>query len=191
VSIVISRFPVILASGSPRRRELLSSLFENFQVIEPNLDESSDIVPLDMRAAALAKAKADAVKDGVSLIIAADTIVELDQLAHGKPTSNESAFAMLSHLSGRTHSVITGVCLLWPEGEHTFVDKAHVTFKQLAADEISEYIATGEPMDKAGAYAVQGLGKRLIDRVQGDRETVVGLPVRRLREKLAALGLIE
>ena len=188
---MIPKFPVVLASASPRRRQLLGQLFQSFTVIEPNLNESSDVLPLEARAEHLASKKANAVQVRDALVVASDTIVGIGTKEFGKPADSDQARHMLVELSGRKHRVVTAVCLLWPGGEKVFHEVATVRFNSLSPDQIDKYVATGEPLDKAGGYAIQGEGATLVESFEGDRDTVIGLPVRRLRSELEDLGLLE
>ena len=191
---------VILASASPRRRQLLADAGVTFTVRASEVDEALDADLLaDPREAAkkLAERKAGAVVQevlaegytGMAAILGADTMVVLDGEIFGKPANLSHATHMLRRLSGRTHEVITAVSV-WmvaapdPEqvslGFRTFADVARVTFRELSDEEISSYLRKGESFDKAGAYAVQGAGADLVARVEGDLDTVIGLPVGRL-----------
>ncbi len=184
---------ILLASSSPRRREILTMAGIGFDVLCADTDESflpgtapQDVVML------LARRKAEAVSQfpeaAGRTIVAADTIVYLNGRILGKPHSKDEAFSMLSSLSGRTNEVFTGVCI-WEAGHggRVFYEKSSVEFYPLSQEEIREYIATGEPMDKAGAYGIQGRGSLLVRRIDGDYFNVMGLPVaklfRELREK--------
>lgn len=185
---------LILASNSPRRRELLGQIgIKNFKMISPDVDESVEpglspaqiVERLSRRKAAAAAGKAG--PDG--LIIAADTVVALDGAVLGKPRNKEGAFAMLAALSGREHHVYTGVTVLQGERTVTEHEETAVTFRALEEEEIWGYIATGEPMDKAGAYGIQGLGALLVSGIRGDYCNVVGLPVFRLGRMLGRFGI--
>ncbi len=202
-----SSLDVILASGSPRRRALLEDAGVKFTVRVSEVDESLDADTLaDPSEAAkkLAERKAGAVVQevlaedyrGTAVIVGADTMVVLDREIFGKPRSLSDAKHMLRQLSGRTHEVLTAVSV-WlvsaPEPEkislgfRTFIDAAQVTFRSLDDDEIAEYLKKGESFDKAGAYAVQGAGADLVSSVEGDMNTVIGLPVKRLLEEFPDL----
>ena len=185
---------IILASNSPRRKELLGRMgIEEFKVSAPNVEESVEeglspariVEELSQRKAQAAAKKAGP-KD---IIIAADTVVALDGAVLGKPRSEEDAFAMLSALSGREHHVYTGVTVLQGERAVTEHEETAVQFRDLAPEEIRSYIAAGEPMDKAGAYGIQGLGALLVSGIRGDYCNVMGLPVFRLGRILAGFGL--
>lgn len=185
---------IILASASPRRRELLTMLgLRDFKIIPAKGDE---IFPADMNpgdaAAAVSRAKAEEVtklcKDD-DIIIAADTIVSLDDEILGKPADKEDAYRMLTHLSGCSHSVYTGVTVI--RGNETFseYEKTLVRFRELNDREICAYIETGEPMDKAGAYGAQGIGSLFVEGIDGDFFNVMGLPLCRLSKMLQKLGV--
>lgn len=191
MSAVVPRFPVVLASASPRRAALLGRILEKFQVYDANVDESSSLLPLEHRAVHLALEKARSVTVAGCLVVGADTIVGIDDESFGKPVSDADARDMLERLSGGEHRVMTGVALLWPGGEHSFCDVTRVTFRPLTAEEIDLYVQTGEPRDKAGAYAIQGGAQKFATSVDGDVDTVIGLPVARLKVELDRLGLIE
>ncbi len=178
---------VVLASGSPRRRELLARLIPEFEVLVSEVDEDA-LTFGDARSTAerLAEAKALAVarlRPG-SLVIGGDTVVSFLGRNFGKPRDAEDAKSMLRTLSGRTHEVVTGVCLVSPQGVETFSDTTHVTFRPLSNEEIDAYVATGEPMDKAGAYAIQGGAGGFVARREGSETNVVGLPLELLEERL-------
>lgn len=184
----------ILASQSPRRRELLGTIGLDFEVIVSDADESAvskDNVPVGVYVQELALIKASAVAKKVlkykdALIISADTIVTLDGEVLGKPKDEEDAFRMLSALSGREHEVYTGYCVMRIKDGYTVCNnvKTAVHFKDISENKIRSYIKTGEPMDKAGAYGIQGLGGMLIEKIDGDYANVVGLPVSALADTL-------
>ena len=180
---------IILASASPRRQELLRNAGISFTVQPADINETplAGEAPRDC-AERLAREKALAVSrnNPGQWVLGADTIVVVDEAILGKPRDNEDAARMLRLLSGRTHAVITGVCVVEPvdSGQRSVVGKINtssettlVTFCGLSDEEIREYVATGEPMDKAGAYAIQGMASRWIPRIEGDYSNVVGLPV--------------
>ncbi len=181
------QYEIFLASKSPRRRELIAELGMPFVFGSPDADES---VPegTDPRAAALlvAERKADAARTMPEatgrIIVSADTIVVVDGRIFGKPANEADARAMLSVLSGREHQVMTGVCVVMPDGrKDSFCECTDVRFFAMSDEEIAAYTATGEPMDKAGAYGIQGIGKLLVEGISGDYYNVVGLPVSRLK----------
>lgn len=185
---------LILASKSPRRKELLERMgLKDFKVAAPNVDESVEpgLPPARMvEELSLRKARAAAHRAGPNdLIIAADTVVALDGAVLGKPHSEDEAFTMLSALSGREHHVYTGVTVLRGDEAVTQHEETAVTFRPLSPEEIRAYIATGEPMDKAGAYGIQGLGALLVSGIRGDYCNVVGLPVYRLGRILSEFGV--
>ena len=181
---------IILASNSPRRRELLAQIgIRDFQILSPDVDEAVEpgLSPARMvEALSLRKAQAAAGRAGADdLIIAADTVVALDGRVLGKPRDQEEAFAMLSALSGREHRVYTGVTVLGGGQAATEHEETAVAFRALSPEEIRDYIATGEPMDKAGAYGIQGVGALLVQGIRGDYCNVVGLPLFRLGRMLS------
>lgn len=167
---------LILASQSPRRRELLERAGISFEVYVAGVPEEirPGESPQDY-VCRLAKAKASAAPG--QLVLGADTVVVLDKLILEKPTDAADAARMLRLLSGREHSVITGVCLRVGESCLVESSETRVRFLELSAAEIDMYVASGEPADKAGAYAIQGLASKFIDRIEGDYCNVVGLPV--------------
>jgi septum formation protein len=184
-------YPVILASGSPRRKELLGQLVSEFEVVAADVDEDAlTVEDAELTARILAREKALAVfaLHSDSVVIGGDTVVALEidgvmtQLT--KPVDEADAVRILGLLSGRTHAVITGVCVKWPKGISVFAERSEVTFAKMSDAQISEYVATGEPMDKAGAYGLQGGARKFVTQIKGDMENVIGLPVDRLREAL-------
>ncbi|MCL2360978.1 MAG: Maf family protein [Defluviitaleaceae bacterium] len=181
---------IILASGSPRRRQLFAQVGIPCEVVVSGADETISGAP-DYQVRELALRKACAVQRLVGpddVIIAADTLVYIDGMVLGKPESPDDAFAMLKSLSGRCHTVYTGVAVLRGEKEILFADTTLVYFRELSDEEIWGYIATGEPFDKAGAYGVQDKGALLVDHVEGDYFTVVGLPVAKVAAALREMG---
>ena len=185
---------LILASTSPRRAEILHDAGFSFAVVASAVDETP--VPGESPTALvqrLADAKAElaaARAVGPAIILAADTVVTLEGHIFGKPRSSDDARHMLEALSGRTHAVVTGVTLIrLPDAERrSFVESTLVHFAQLSSEEVTRYLATGEPHDKAGAYAIQGHAGRYIPRIEGDYFNVVGLPLARVTQALAELG---
>ncbi len=179
--------PVVLASASPRRRELLSAMGISFTVRVSEADESLPAgTPPVLGAQAVARRKAEAVLplcEG-ALVIAADTTVDLDGTSLGKPRDPDEARAMLRALSGRTHRVHTGVCVSYRGRTLSATETTAVTFRDLDDAEIAAYVATGEPMDKAGAYGIQGKGGALVSDTDGEFDNVVGLPCRLLARLL-------
>lgn len=176
---------IILASGSPRRRELLEMAGVPFSVITADVDESlpEGIDPVEA-VQLLAGKKAAAIQEEAKLILAADTVVALDGEIFGKPSDIEDAKRILRTLSGKIHQVHTGVCLREGNREKRFCVTAQVEFYPLTEEEISRYVDSGEPMDKAGAYGIQGKGALLIRRIEGDYYTIVGLPIARVVREL-------
>lgn len=183
---------LVLASASPRRAALLGMLGLDFDVIPADLDEG--LAPGEAPEAAaerlaLDKAAAVAAQHADALVIGSDTIVVLDGVALGKPGTAEEAVEMLLRLEGREHRVATGLAVLAPGPvARTTVEVARVRFRGFDRRTAERYVATGEPMDKAGAYGIQGYGATLVESISGDFFTVMGLPVARLVELLDALG---
>jgi septum formation protein len=182
----------VLASSSPRRQELLKLLLTDFEVVPSHVDESVLVGESPERLVArLAREKAVAVQRHYpsARIIGADTVVVRDTEILGKPASGDDSWNMLRKLSGKTHQVLTGVCLLYLDT--TFVESSttDVTFCHLTDPEIEAYLRSGEPFDKAGAYAIQGLGARFVQRIDGCYFNVVGLPVPRLYQMIKRLDL--
>ncbi len=180
---------VILASKSPRRREILSSLGVKFEIISADADESCEIEDPEqmVRELALRKGRATRAlleKDGTwdedTLIIASDTVVALGNTVLGKPRDGAHAAEMLHALAGNDHRVVSGIALLWGKHEVSDFDSTVVHFAPMRDEEIAWYVQSGEPADKAGAYAVQGLASLWIRGLEGDYFNVVGLPVYRL-----------
>jgi septum formation protein len=182
----------ILASSSPRRRQLLELIGLPFQVVLPEADEEPlpDEEPISfVRRAARDKAIEVAHRHPDELVLGADTVVEIDHAILGKPGSPDVAEEMLRTLSGREHLVHTAVALVNDGRCHDLIDTARVRCVDFTEQMISWYVSTGEPLDKAGAYAVQGLGGLLVKSVEGSPHTVVGLPIHRLPELFAAHNL--
>ncbi|MBL8065155.1 MAG: Maf family protein [Chthonomonadaceae bacterium] len=205
-------FSVVLASASPRRIELLKSLIPNFEVVPADIleeDHVHDDPWVTAQRTAREKALAVAARRPKALVIAGDTVVALRgagfqpardedsnamsagrmpapqgwiQLA--KPADEADACRMLGLLQGRAHTVVTGVCLVWPGGFSAFTEATQVTFKRMSDAEVAAYVATGEPMDKAGAYGFQGGARPFVERVEGSATNVIGLPMEKLREAL-------
>ena len=184
-------FRLILASGSPRRRELLTQMGYTFEIIVPDVDEdvsghARDVVGI------LSQRKAQAVADtqDSGIIIASDTLVSLSGEALGKPHDAADAHRMLRMLSGETHEVFTGVTIIdaAAKKQQTQVVRTGVIFRDLSDEEIDAYIATGEPMDKAGAYAIQGGAHGFVEGFEGSYENVIGFPVDEIRVMLKDFG---
>jgi len=187
--------PVILASGSPRRHELLGYMGVPFEVLTTDVDETvADPTPDCALELALRKARAaaEALKPRQEgLVLAADTVVWCEGQLLGKPVDARDAARMLSLIAGRWHEVYTGVCALnLADGRtETLLARSRVHLASLTEDEIVAYVATGEPMDKAGAYAIQGLGGAFIDEIAGSPSNVMGLPMAQTRALLKRFGL--
>ena len=184
---------LILASGSPRRRQLLEQIGLTFVVRSSDVDESVSpgLTPAQV-VESLSARKGEAVAAEAApgdLVLSADTVVALDGAILGKPRDRAEGEAMLTALSGRTHQVYTGVTLLQDGRRLTEHEVTAVTFRPLSPGEIAAYVSTGEPMDKAGAYGIQGLGALLVERLEGDYFNVMGLPLSRLGEMLAQFGV--
>ncbi len=183
--------PIVLASGSPRRKQLLEMLRIPFRVMPPDVDEH--VLPgeaPDRYVTRLSRAKAEAVVTRApgELVLAADTTVVLDGAIFEKPTSPAHAVEMLSRLQGNTHEVMTAVAVARDGDLAQALDVSRVTFRPADRPTLEAYVATGEPLDKAGAYAIQGLGAPLIERVEGDFFGVMGLPLRLALDLLARFG---
>ena len=171
---------VILASSSPRRRELLTAAGIAFEAVAADVDES--VLKLEppgehVRRLALEKARRGLEIHPNAVVIGADTIVLVGSVILGKPRNAEDATRMLQVLSGREHEVLTGLAVISARRSIVEVVRTRVWFNPLSEDEIASYVASGEPLDKAGAYAIQGMGSRFVDRIQGSCSNVVGLPV--------------
>jgi septum formation protein len=183
---------VILASASPRRRELLSLIFDDFQVLPSEFEESevpTDLPPVrHVEYSATMKARDVARKHPGSLVIGSDTIVVVGDRILGKPSDAADAGLMLRDLSGRTHEVYTGLAVILGDMERTGVECTDVAFRKLTDEMISRYVSSGEPMDKAGAYAIQGRAAVLIKSIRGCYFNVVGLPLYRLSVMLEEFG---
>ncbi|XMB86262.1 Maf family protein [Mycoplasmatota bacterium WC44] len=177
---------IILASGSPRRKEILKREGIEFKVIKPTLEEIlNPELTVEEQVMELAKQKAlEIYQDHKETIIAADTVVYLDDVILGKPVDDEHAFQMLSDLRDKVHYVLTGVCIIKNNKVETMYDKTKIIFNDYSDQEIIDYIKTKEPMDKAGAYAIQGLGNKLVKSYDGDFDNVVGLPINKIKEHL-------
>lgn len=182
-------YPAVLASASPRRQALLRQIVDSFEVLTADVDETplSGESPEEL-AKRLAVLKAEVIlsQRPRSLVIAGDTVVALPDELLAKPVDVPDAMRMLRLLSGGAHQVLTGIALFWPGHREVFVETTAVTFRSLAEHEIADYVATGEPMDKAGAYAIQGGAARFVEEIEGSHSNVVGLPVERLREVLGS-----
>ncbi|MGR5236214.1 Maf family protein [Vibrio alfacsensis] len=174
-------FPLVLASGSPRRKELLAQLGYEFDIVLPDIEEAKQdheqaqdyVLRLSLEKAqtGLAMAKPD------SVVLGSDTVVVCDNQVLEKPKSFEDSKRMLNNLSGRQHQVMTAVSIVSSEQQHSVVVITDVWFKPLSEEEIEQYWQSGEPCDKAGSYGIQGLGGRFVTRIEGSYHAVVGLPL--------------
>jgi len=183
--VVSPDLPLVLASTSPQRRSILEQLRIPFEVVAPVYEEHDppDADPVELvRDHAEGKARSVHVDGAVTLGV--DTTVHLDGLVYGKPTGRDGARTMLNELAGRTHLVLSGLCLLGPGFAVVAHDVTRVTFRELPGAEVDAYLESGEWMARAGGYAIQGLGARLVARIDGDYLNVVGLPGALLIEKL-------
>jgi septum formation protein len=191
----MKRAPIILASASPRRVELLRTLLPGIEVVPSDAPEVHDdqLTAWEMaQVNAYRKARAVAKKFPDNLVIGADTLVYLDREARlfGKPADRAEAARMLGELQGRVHAVITGVCLLClrEHRQRSFAEWTDVRFHPLHREQIAKYLALIDPLDKAGAYAIQDHGELIVAEISGSYSNVVGLPLERLREELAVWG---
>ncbi len=183
---------VVLASASPRRRELLTLVGISFIVDPADVDESvvtGERPDVYVERLARAKAAVVAARHPGAVVIAADTTVVHDGEILGKPESVRDAQAMLARLSGHTHAVYTGMAVAFERRKASAVERVEVTFRDLSDADISAYVATGEPMDKAGAYGIQGFGATIVERIHGDYFSVMGLGLRRVVALLEEVGL--
>lgn len=191
------RYKIILASSSPRRKALLENAGVEFEVVRPSADESvsGDETPEEfaLRLAAEKALSVARISGNGSVVVGADTIVVVDREILGKPSDKEEASDMLRKISGREHEVYTAFSIVRPEQEvlHSEIVRTSVSIKPLAAHEIQGYIKTGEPMDKAGAYGIQGIGAFMVKGIEGSYTNVVGLPVVELLRALRKLGIVE
>ncbi len=185
---------IILASGSPRRKELLKEICKDFVVITSLFEET--IFPGELPETLvkrLSMGKAEDVWDctkGDRIVIGADTVVALDGEIMGKPFDATDARRMLKKLSGKIHQVYTGVTVLWDGGKDSFVNMSQVEFYLLPEEEINAYIDSGEPFGKAGAYAIQLKGKLFVKSISGDYSNIVGFPVAEVYRRMSRLGLL-
>ncbi len=182
---------IILASGSPRRRELLSQIDIVYDVVLSNVEEHTEEILPDKLVMDLSRQKALEVASRVDegkIVLGADTVVAVDDIILGKPSSRDHAFLMIKSISGRQHSVYTGVTLVKRNGSFekivSFSEKTDVYVKEMSDDEIWTYIDTNEPMDKAGAYGIQGRFAAFVEKINGDYNNIVGLPISRVYDEL-------
>ncbi|MBR5712454.1 MAG: septum formation protein Maf [Lachnospiraceae bacterium] len=191
-------YPCYLASASPRRREILTMLGLDFTVEVSEVSEETFLTDPAQIVTELAKRKALAVADAHAnencIVIGSDTVVYAGGKVLGKPASKEEAKEMLRLLSGKPHTVFTGLCIVLIENGamkvEALADAAHVIFEAMSEEEIEWYAGTGEPMDKAGAYAIQGLGGRFVKSIEGDFYTIMGLPMHEVYKKLREMNLL-
>jgi septum formation protein len=183
---------LVLASRSPRRTELLRAAGILFEVQPADVDETrhpGESPDVHVRRLAEAKARAVAAQRPEAAVLGADTVVVVDGRMLGKPQDADEAATMLRALGGREHEVVTGVALVGPSGTRVEVDRTRVRVSKLSQTEIAWYVATGEPLDKAGAYAIQGLASRFIEAIEGSYSNVVGLPIALVYQMLTTTGL--
>lgn len=185
---------IILASASPRREQLLKQIGLVFRIIPSDAEEDKIEASLpEQYVQKCALAKAIMIRQQVNpddIVIGADTVVVLDGIIFGKPIDAADAKRMLGCLAGRTHSVWSGLAVVSAQGQVTRAVETRVTLAQLSSQQIERYVTSGEPMDKAGAYAIQGLGAMFVERVDGCYYNVVGLPLQTLTQILATLGVM-
>ncbi len=182
--------PIILASASPRRAELLGGTGLKFRIVE---SDAAEVHPDQLTVCeicqlnACRKARAVATRFPDSLVLGADTLVQSDNRVFGKPASRAAAESMLAALQGRTHEVVTGVCLvhLRSHRQKLFAETTKVTFRHLKSHQIRNYLRVIDPLDKAGAYAIQEQGELIVEKIVGSRSNVVGLPLERLEAELS------
>lgn len=185
---------LILASSSPRRQDLLRQIGIDFEVYSPSIDESVlEHENVESYVSRLAQMKAQTILTQFphAVVLAADTSLGLDGQILGKPDSKVHAFELWSQLSGRWHDVYTGVCVATQTAMETQVVRTRVEFQQLNMNDMEEYWSTGEPIDKAGAYAIQGIAARYIPQIQGSYTNVVGLPVYETVQLLKRVGVLD
>lgn len=181
---------IILASASPRRRELLSTIYNEFSILKPDCEEKTLKSP-PKTVKNLARLKAEAISSPYDVLISADTIVVYQKKILGKPTDRQDAFNTLKLLSGVTHKVYTGVCIKYKKGDHVYTDvfyaKSKVKLKNMSDTNITDYIDTGSPFDKAGAYGIQD---GVVESYSGSYTNIVGLPTEKLLKRLKRHSLI-
>jgi len=184
---------IILASTSPRRKALLARLINNFEIMPSDYKEDMTLnLPPSELAKTLSHGKATGTaKKANGIIIGSDTFIALENEILGKPHTPEKAKEMLKKLSGKTHEIYTGITIINTETKQEIqnCEITKITFKKLNEKEIQDYIATGEPLDKAGAYALQGLAKKFITKIEGSRTSAIGLPLEKLKQELNKMGV--
>ena len=183
---------LVLASASPRRRQLLTDAGIPFETAAVDIDETprpGEAPDQYVQRLALEKGRAARRYHPDAAILGADTAVVLAGEIFGKPIDDADATRMLERLSGRSHDVLTGVALLWPGGERVAIDRTAVWFKRLSVSDVTQYVASGEPRDKAGAYAIQGAAAGFVERIDGSHSNVVGLPMAVVLQLLADAGI--
>lgn len=188
-----TQYDLILASSSPRRRDFLNNMGVSYQIIKPRIDESAlegEDPLVYVQRMAKTKAQVIAAEHDSEVVLAADTIVVVGKQILGKPVDREDAKRILRTLSGKTHQVMTAVCIGKGSDVRMLTEITNVTFAPLSEDLIATYVASGECDDKSGAYAVQGIGAMFIEKVEGSVSSVVGLPICQVRKVLAEFGIM-
>lgn len=185
---------IILKSSSPRRKELLEKMGYEFEIKAYDIDESIDdnLSPYEnVKRLGLEKALINKDLDKGSILIGCDTIVVLDDVIYGKPQNKDDAYKMLKSLSGRCHLVMSGCGVIYNDLIYNFVEVSKVYFKELSDNDINDYIASGECYGKAGAYAIQGIGRCLVDHYEGSLNNIIGLPTEKLKSILGEINEME
>lgn len=181
---------VYLASKSPRRKELLARIFDEFEIVPSDADEIVRYVKPSkiVEDISLQKLQGCNIHEDKALIIACDTIVYFNRKLYGKPKGEEDAIAMLSALNGKWHTVYSGVSIAYQGNIFTFAEKSKVKLRSMTAEEIKDYVASGSPLDKAGAYGIQD---GIVEKYKGSYENIMGLPIQSLKDKLVKIGVLE
>lgn len=185
---------IILKSASPRRKELLTNMGYSFtiKVFDVNEDMDMSLTPYEnVKALGLKKASVNKELDYGSILIGCDTIVVCDDIIYGKPKSEDDAYNMLRLLSGRKHQVMSGCAVIYKDKEYSFTEVSDVYFKDLSDKDIWDYIKSGECFGKAGSYAIQGIGRALVDHYEGSLNNIIGLPTEKLSAILGELNEME
>ena len=185
---------IVLKSQSPRRKELLSKMGYEFEIKTYDVDEiiNSNLSPVEnVKRLGLLKASVNSELDYGKILIGCDTIVVLDDIIYGKPKDRIDAFNTLKKLSGRTHMVMSGLCVIYKDKLYNDCEISYVTFKDLSDEDINNYIDTKEPFGKAGSYAIQGIGKNLIKEYKGSLNNIIGLPTEMLEKILGEINGME